>query len=66
MLVAEGKMDRYFECISRFSSLLKRQEKSSIKQSLLTLAADNEREWSERKLEIEHILRSTFDYVSAT
>eukprot|EP01036_Dinobryon_divergens_P026300 gene26300-34927_t len=66
LLVAEGKMDRYFECISRFSSLLKRQEKSSIKQSLLTLAADNEREWSERKLEIEHILRSTFDYVSAT
>eukprot|EP01035_Chromulina_nebulosa_P027301 gene27301-35875_t len=65
LLVAEGKMDRYFECISRFSSLLKRQEKSSIKQSLLTLAADNEREWSERKLEIEHILRSTFDYVSA-
>jgi hypothetical protein len=58
-------MDRYFECISRFSSLLKRQEKSSIKQSLLTLAADNEREWPERILEIEHILRSTFDYVSA-
>ena len=59
-------MDRYFECISRFFLLLKRQEKSSIKKSLLTLSTEDEREWPERKLEIEHILRSTFDYVSAT
>ena len=56
-------MDRYFECISRLGSLLKRQDKSAIKKSLLALSADDDREWPERKLEMEHILRSTFDYV---
>jgi hypothetical protein len=63
LTVAEGKMDRYFECISRLGSLLKRQDKSAIKKTLLALSADDDREWPERKLEMEHILRSTFDYV---
>mmetsp|Transcript_25616 Transcript_25616/g.35206 ORF Transcript_25616/g.35206 Transcript_25616/m.35206 type:complete len:468 (+) Transcript_25616:143-1546(+) len=55
---ADGQQDRYFEIITRFAALLKRQDKFNIKQSLLSLSLE------ENDVELMNIMKTTFEFVN--